>query len=160
MTYTLAGEDPELTANIEALRALAVLDGIQFDTADFGGVRTAADTERILKYRDDDYKVYVAGLAKAHPERSATPIEIWRPIAPFGSSMHNYGCARDVKIIKRPDSFSEAEAFRRLGEHAGECGLKWGGMFVTKVDPPHFQLKITLGEARARWQKRQPPVTP
>lgn len=149
--YTLEGELPELTSAIEALKARARADGIEVDTADFGGVRTEADTSRIMKYRDDDYGVYVKNLAKLFPGRTPTAKAIWRPIAPFGSSMHNYGAARDLKITKRPPSMTEAEAYRRLGSHAPECGLKWGGTFKKKVDPPHFELPITLAQAKARW---------
>jgi hypothetical protein len=158
MSYTLAGEDPALTAGIEKLRVLAESDGIQFDVADFGGVRTAADTVRILGYRDADYAVYVAALAKSRPGQKPTPMDVWRPIAPFGLSMHNWGCARDVKILKKPESFSEAEAYRRLGAHAPSCGLKWGGTFKKRVDFPHFELTLSLIDARARWDARHTPV--
>lgn len=154
MSYTLAGEDPELASNVEQLRLLAEADGIFFTTADFGGVRTQADTDKILKYRDDDYAAYVAAFAKSHPDQTPTPIEKWRPIAPFGNSFHNWGCARDLKILKKPDSFSEAEALRRLGGHASRCGLRWGGNFKNRVDPPHFELAITLMEAKSRWASR------
>lgn len=156
MSYSLAGEDPELTRKIEALRALAEADGIFVDTADDGGVRSEADTIRDLKYRDDDYAVYVRALAKSHPGQTPTPKEEWRPIAPYGLSLHNYGCARDLKIIKRPASFSEAEAYRRIGSHAPACGLRWGGTFVKakRVDPPHFQLDLNVIDARARWDAR------
>jgi hypothetical protein len=148
MTFTLEGELPALTAAIEHLRTLATADGIAFETADFGGVRTEADTVRILKYRDDDYAVYVKNLAKMFPGKTPTAKEIWRPIAPFGSSMHNYGAARDLKITERPASMTEAEALRRLGSHAPDCGLKWGGTFTKKVDPPHMELAISLAEAK------------
>lgn len=162
MSYTLAGEDPELTAAIAALKALGEADGIQFDTADFGGVRTLADTTRILKYRDDDYAAYVKALAKSHPEQSPMLMEKWRPIAPFGNSFHNWGCARDLRILKKPDSFTEAEALRRLGSHAPACGLRWGGNFRNRVDPPHFELAITIAEAKRRWDERHgvPPLPP
>ena len=159
MSYTLAGEDPTLTAKMDELKALAAAEGIVFDTADFGGVRTEADTTRILKYRDDDHAVYVAALAKSHPDKAPVVKEIWRPIAPFGLSLHNWGCARDVKILKRPESFSEAEALRRLGALAPECGLRWGGTFKKKVDPPHFELPMTVIDARARWDARHPSPT-
>lgn len=158
MTYTLAGELPELTAAIEELRKLGRADGIEFDTANFGGVRSEADTVKILKYRDDDYAVYVRNLATSHPDRVPVAKEMWRPIAPFGSSFHNWGAARDVKIIQRPASFSEAEALRRLGSYATECGLTWGGTFKRKVDPPHFQLNCTLAEAQAKWHAAHPPA--
>lgn len=152
MTFTLIGELPELTTAIETLRKVALADGIEFVTADFGGVRTLADTTKILKYRDDDYAVYLKNLAKLFPQRPPTPKEIWRPIAPFGSSMHNYGAARDVKITVKPSSMTEAEALRRLGSHAPDCGLRWGGTFRVKVDMPHFELPLRLSDARARYE--------
>lgn len=155
LLYTLVGEDPLLTANLEKLRAKARLEGIEFDTADFGGVRTEADTTRILKYRADDYAVYVRNLKAKNPAATPVPIGKWRAIAPFGSSMHNYGCARDLKIVKHPDSFSESTAQARLGALAPSCGLKWGGTFKNKFDGPHHELPITLAEARQRWEARK-----
>lgn len=155
LLYTLEGEDPELTANIEKLRAKARLEGIEFDTADFGGVRTEADTIRIMKYRDDDYAVYVRNLKKKNPRAVPVPIGKWRAIAPFGSSFHNYGGARDLKIIKHPPSHNASTAQARLGALAPSCGLLWGGTFKSKFDGPHMQLQITLAQARARWLARQ-----
>ena len=154
--YTLVGEDPLLTAKLEKLRAKAALEGIAFDTADFGGVRTEADTVRILKYRDDDYAVYVRNLKAKNPRAVPVPIGKWRPIAPFGSSMHNYGCARDLTITKHPPSFSASTAQARLGALAPSCGLRWGGTFKSKFDGPHMELAITLAEARQRHEERRP----
>ncbi len=76
---------------------------------------------------------------------------------PFGSSFHNWGAARDLKIIQRPASFTDAEALRRLGSHAKACGLTWGGSFKKRSDPPHFQLACTLEEARAKWESAHGP---
>lgn len=156
LLYTLVGEDPLLTANLEKLRAKAALEGIEFDTADFGGVRTEADTTRILGYRDDDYAVYVRNLRAKNPRSVPVPIGKWRAIAPFGSSMHNFGCARDLKITKHPDSFNASTAQARLGALAPSCGLRWGGTFKTKFDGPHMELPITLAEARQRDEARKP----
>lgn len=156
--YSLVGEDPEFTEKIEKLRSLGRADGIEFDTADYGGVRSEADTTLILKYRDDDYAVYVRELARLHPEKTPEPMDIWRPIAPWGSGFHHFGDARDLKILKRPASMTEADAQRRLGSHAPECGLRWGGNFKKRVDMPHFENNITLAEAQARWETRTAPV--
>lgn len=156
MSYSLSGEDPDLTAAVEQLRALCEADGIFITTADYGGVRTEADTEKILRFRDNDYIVYVRALAVSHPGQMPTPLEKWRPIAAFGSSFHNWGCARDFKIVKKPESFTEAEALRRMGSHAPVCGLRWGGNFKNRVDMPHVELAITLEEARRRWRERHP----
>ncbi len=147
--FTLDGEDPELTAAIDGLQMLAGAEGIEFTTADFGGVRTQADTTRILKYRDDDYAVYVRNLKARNPSARPTKKEIWRRIAPFGSSYHNYGAARDLKPTKWPPSFTESKALQRLRDLTGMVGLK-----VISNDPPHVQLNISLSEARKRWHRR------
>lgn len=150
LLYTLEGEDPQLTAAIEKLRAKAALEGIEFDTADFGGVRTEADTVRIMKYRDDDYAVYVRNLQRDKPGKTPTPKHIWRKIAPFGKSYHNYGAARDLRVTKHPPSFTASKALDRLRVLAASCGLQ-----TITNDPPHVQLPITLAQARARWEARQ-----
>ncbi len=151
--YTLEGEDPELTTAIEKLRVSGHALGIQFDTADFGGVRTKADTVRILKYRDDDYAVYVRNLKKNSPAATPVAIERWRPINPFGTSYHNYGGARDLKIIA--SHMPKADALAKLGSIAHFSGLRWGGFFG-RVDPPHFELPITLAEVKRRYEVRLP----
>lgn len=152
--YTLEGEDPELTANLEKLARFASTEGIEFDTADFGGVRTEADTVKILKYRDDDYAVYVRELRARKPGATPVPKTTWRPINPWGTSMHNYGCARDLKITRKPQSMTESHAMERLGDLAPKCGLVWGGTF-RRFDGPHMQLDLTLSQAKARWEDRQ-----
>lgn len=153
LLYSLVGEDEELTARLEILRGKALIEGIEFDTADFGGVRSEADTVRILKYRDDDYAVYVRNLKRAKPNATPVPKKTWRPINAWGTSLHNYGCARDLKVTRYPASFSRSQALSRLGALAPSCGLQWGGKF-SRVDPPHFQLPITLAEARRRYEAR------
>lgn len=148
--YTLGGEDPELTAAIEKLAKLAAAEGIEFTTADFGGVRTEADTVKIMKYRDDDYAVYVRNLKRDRPNATPLAKNVWRKIAPFGSSYHNYGCARDLKPTNWPPSFTESKALERLRALAPKVGLK-----TITNDPPHVQLPITLAAARKRWEARQ-----
>lgn len=151
--HTLEGEDPELTAKLDKLQLLANAEGISFDTADFGGVRTEADTTRILKYRDDDYAVYLRNLKAQSSSKTPIPKTTWRPINPFGTSMHNFGCARDLRITQKPSSFSGSAAWNRLGELAASVGLRWGGTFK-RVDTPHMELPITLAEAKRRYQQR------
>src|SRR5690349_7430810 len=52
----LARALPQLVAAEQRLRALAEREGITYNVADFGGLRTQADTTLILQYRDADYK--------------------------------------------------------------------------------------------------------
>lgn len=146
----IASALPELLAAERALRVKADALGIEYRVADFGGLRTEADTNRILGYRKADY----AAAVKKDPKVAKIPIETWRPIAPFGSSYHNYGAAFDVRITKRPAGVSESAALAKLGALAPSVGLRWGGTFSAKrSDPPHFELAISLADAKARWQR-------
>lgn len=139
---SLAGILPELRDAEAKLRQLASENGITYSIADFGGIRSESDTTRILRYRDNDYAVYVAAMKR----QNKTPItkELWRPIAPFGGSMHNFGAAFDVSII--------TGNLQALGALAPKAGLKWGGTFVHRKDYPHFELPISLNDAKAKWE--------
>lgn len=150
--YTLEGEDPEFTERIENLRELAADEGIEFDTADFGGVRSEADTVKIMRYRDNDYAVYVKNMKRKG--KKPVSIGVFRPINKFGTSHHNFGFARDLKITRYPSSFTKDRALQRLGALAPEAGLVWGGTF-DRYDGPHFQMPITLAEARRRYEARR-----
>lgn len=141
MRNSLDGALPQLLAGLNQLRARASALGISFDIADFGGVRSQADTVLIMAYRAADY----AAAVVADPSVSDIPINTWRPIAPFGSSMHNYGAAFDVQITDAPGSF--ASALQQLKAAAPSCGLRSS----VPNDPPHFELPISLDEARAQW---------
>lgn len=148
---------PELIAAEAKLRALATKEGIRYDFGlpqDTGTLRTEADTTQILKWRDADYKVYVAALKK-NPSATPVPIETWRPIASFGKSYHNWGAAFDAHIIGQPAGMSADQALGHLGALAPQCGLRWGGTFTpARRDRPHFELPITLAEAERRWKAR------
>lgn len=143
---TLAGVLPETAAAYAQLDTFARQHGITIGVADFGGVRTLADTTRILGYRTDDYQAAL----RAGTIRPDTTLQQFRPIAPFGSSFHNYGAAFDVRIIARPAAMTEYAALRALGLYAPNIGLRWGGNF-TNPDTPHFELAIPLSEAKARY---------
>lgn len=149
---TLAGVLPETRAAFDALDAYARSQGIGISVADFGGLRTSADTTRILKYRDDDYAV----ARRAGTIRPDTTLAQFRPIAPFGHSYHNYGAAFDIIVTARPSSLSVAGVQRKLGEYAPRIGLRWGGTF-SNPDAPHFELAISLAEAQARYRNAPPP---
>lgn len=144
---------PELLGKLEQLRMLAEREGIGFEIADYGGLRTESDTLRILRYRDDDWNAAV----KADPALlRRTSKEKWRPIAQWGSSMHNYGAAFDVRITKNPPKKSGLQSLSRLVELARTVGLKPGADFG---DPPHFELPIGLAGARKRWEETHPQST-
>jgi hypothetical protein len=141
----LAKALPELIVAEERLRKLAAAEGIVYRIADFGGVRTEADTVKILKYRADDY----AAAQKAGDKNAlAKAITDWRPIAPFGSSFHNYGAAFDVRPTQWPATLAPLAVMEKLRSLAPKAGLR---VLNTKDDPWHFELNTTLDEARRRW---------
>jgi hypothetical protein len=145
---TISNTLPELQAAEKKLRAAAAARGVEYVIADFGGLRSQADTTRILNYRAADY----AAAVKANPDTARTPITKWRPIAPFGQSYHNYGAAFDVLVTKHP---AGVNGYAVLGQLAPAAGLRWGGSpeFTAsgKVDTPHFELPISLASARIKW---------
>jgi hypothetical protein len=144
---SLEGARPELLAALDALRAIADQQGVKFRIADFGGLRTAADTSLILGYRDADW----AAAVRANPTLAKTTTkEKWRPIAPWGASMHNYGAAFDVVVTEAPAGWSKLAALNFLKDQSDAIGLVDGRDFG---DGPHFELPGGLAAAKAAWQK-------
>lgn len=165
--FSLVGELPELTAAMERLAALAAPD-VTFTVADFGGVRTEAQTVQILKYRDADYAVYV----KRCEAKGETPkaINDFRRIAPFGKSMHNWGGARDLRPLTwRGQWVVDENDYSKIIDERGfqaahdlldhycvtdpelKATLKIGDYFN---DEPHVELAISLDECRRRYIAR------
>lgn len=143
---SLAGTLPELQSAYAQLSAIGAAHGITIAVADFGGIRTEADTNRILGYRQADYNAAV----RAGSIRADTTLQQFRPINAFGSSWHNYGAAFDVSISSRPSNLSEYDAQKMLGQYAPSLGLRWGGLFKNP-DPPHFELALTLDDVKRRY---------
>ncbi len=152
---------------------------VTFKTADYGGLRTEADTTQILRYRDADYQAYVAALKRSNPNAVPVTIARFRPILAFGSSLHNYAAARDLEPTsidgvdvhisptrakiwstepKRAQQLYDA-ALDVLGSLAPAAGLRWGGKF-SNPDRPHFELPIGLDEAKRLYTLwRNPPTS-
>lgn len=143
---SIAGALPQLIAGYNQLQSRANAMGITFDIADFGGIRSQTDTVLIMAYRAADY----AAAVLKDPSVSDIPINEWRPIAPFGQSWHNYGAAFDVKITSAPAGMSFSSALQQLKALAPACGLR----STVPNDPPHFELPISLDEARAQWESQ------
>lgn len=138
---------PELSgAWSAAARDLAANKAIQIGIADEGGTRTLSDTTRILNYREQDYAIYAARERAAG--RTPQAMTVWRPINAFGTSFHNFGAARDAKIISRPKAMSYDEAVKVVRAAMARAGLRG----ISSVnDQLHFELPISLTEAKARW---------
>jgi hypothetical protein len=81
--------------------------------------------------------------------RVPVALNAFRPIAPYGQSYHNYGAAFDVWVLSVPEGKTQAWGLLMLQNAAAAVGLRSG---VSFGDPPHFELPITLADARARWQ--------
>lgn len=139
---------PQLRAAEARLRAVAQQMGISYALAEYGGMRTQADTNQILGYRAQDYRAAVA----RNPAVARIPIDQWRPIAPFGRSLHNWGAAFDIVITGAPAGWSRDKALSALGALAPSIGLKWGGNFPKdRIDTPHFELPMSVVDARAAY---------
>lgn len=139
---------PQLIAAEQQLHDYANSIGIDYRIADYGAVRTLDDTNLISQYRRDDY----AAAVKADPSVANIPINVWRPIAAFGASYHNYGAAFDVLITNRGNYSTSAAALQALKSAAGSFGLS----SEVPNDPPHFELAgISLDEASQMWDNFQ-----
>lgn len=147
---SIDGALPQLITRESMLRTRANALGIDYRIADYGGLRTQTDTVLIMGYRAADYAVAIA----SDPSVARIPINEWRPIAPFGSSMHNYGAAFDVLITKTPAGMSASSALSKLKALAPSIGLRSN----VPNDPPHFELPLSLDEARRAWGDRTPGV--
>jgi len=147
---SLTGVLPELVIAHDQLVQALNDRGISVRIANYGGIRTQADTTKILNYRADDYQHDLAsGVIPA-----TLSIDEYRPIAPFGSSYHNYGAAFDLEVTGTPSGVSSYHALQIAGALAPSFGLRWGGgpdFPANRKDPPHFELAIPLSDARARY---------
>lgn len=117
--------------------------GIDYGFADYGTLRSEADTVDILQFRQDDY----AAAVRANPRVASTPITSWRPIAPYGKSWHDYGAAFDVAITDKGNFESAGAALSALKNVATRFGLT----SAVPNDPPHFELGVPLSQARQLW---------
>lgn len=147
----LRGCLPELIAAESQLAAAAAREGIVYRIADYGGLRTEAQTATILRYREDDYKAAV----KADPRIASIPINKWRPIAPFGQSFHNYGGSFDTDVQMWPASMTRGQAMGRLATLAPTVGLRNGASWQ---DLPHMELPVPLATVKVRYLAMSHPV--
>jgi hypothetical protein len=147
---TLYGVQPALIVGEAKLAQLAAARGWAYTiNGEEGGgyVRTPSDTAAYLTYRADEYATWSAAWKRAHPGKAPVSIYQWRPIAPFGGSMHNYGAAFDITPVR-----GSYEDIASLAPQAGlRSGLSASFVAARRVDPPHYELPISLLEAKARW---------
>lgn len=146
-----------MTIRLDALPQMAQLwdelvqtlsaQGIAIDVADWGGYRTAADTAAILNIRQQEYDRYVAAGGTLPITGAWSDGARW-PIAPYGRSYHDYGAARDIKVVSAPAGMSGLAVTAAIDEAAESVGLRTGASFG---DPLHVELPITLAEAQAAW---------
>lgn len=146
---------PETQDAFRQLKAHADSLGMTIHVLATGGVRTQSDTALYMAYRAADY----AAECAVNPATRHIPIGQWRPIAPYGHSFHNYGAAFDIAFDELGD-YSYDDALASLGGIASVFGLRWGGTFAktetSGPDPVHFELDISLDEAKARWAATGP----
>ena len=88
-----------------------------------------------------------------------------------GTSFHNYAAAVDLFFLNEEGkAYWDVKAFKKVWSIAQEIGLdkenpkwgkgiRWGGNFQSIKDYPHFEMDITLQEARTRFEKTQEGTT-
>jgi hypothetical protein len=129
---------PDLIAAAEELHARAVAElGFDFTVPEYGGLRTLADQEQLVRWRDE---AVAAGGA-------------YYAVAPYGQSRHELGGAFDA----RPNGAREGDAsdprLAKLGALAESMGLVWGGRWLgKKCDPWHYELRVSWSELRDQWK--------
>ena len=72
--------------------------------------------------------------------------------AMFGQSLHNFKpCfAFDVAFLSPLGGVDWSfHLFEKMAVFGDECGLEWGGRWPGLVDGPHFQLPMTIEDAKA-----------
>jgi hypothetical protein len=144
---------PELIAAEQRLRKNATNHGITYVIAEFGGIRSQADTTQAMKYREADYAVYRANARAKN--QTVLDINTFRPIAPFGNSWHNYGAAFDVFVTVVPEGRTQQWGLDILKLAAPSAGLRSN----VPNDPPHFELPVSLSTAKDKWAKFQDAVS-
>ena len=144
---------PELQQKEIALATAAAQKGIYYRIANYGGVRTQADTSAILRYRIQDY----AAAIKRDPNVAKIPINRFRRIAPWTLSYHDYGAAFDAEVIAYPSGLTHSQAVTELALLAPSIGLVNGASFG---DIAHYELPGALAYWRARFGLLQAKVTP
>lgn len=123
----VAGLDPEFQPVALKHRAAALVEGLPFTF--ISGFRSRAQQA-----------AEVASTSRA------------TPAAPSGMSKHEVGFAYDVDLndnAGRP--IYTPLQLARLGALAEAVGLRWGGRFIPKADPNHFeapQSRVTLSTYR------------
>jgi hypothetical protein len=128
--------------------------GISIGIAEYGGFRALVDLEEILAFRSSEFDNAVAAGEIA----ASTDINAWRPIAPYGHSFHNYGAAFDIRV--KPGGgggYTDEQVFAIAGRFVPALGLRWGGTFPNP-DTDHFELDVSLSEARSMFSSEFPPM--
>lgn len=144
----IPGALPQTQQAYANLSSALVSRGISITVAPYGGVRTEADTNEILQFRQNDYN-HDHGLP-ADTVTDVDTLNAYRPIAPYGESFHNYGAAFDILITGRPSGMTLEGAYSVAGSVAPSVGLRWGGTFPNP-DIRHFELDESLADASSQY---------
>lgn len=154
---------PELQARELQLRAIAAAAGILYEIADYGALRTPADTAQLLKWRseaianarksaEDAARKAKRSAAQVKAAGDAAAAKADYRVSPFESGKHGVGAAFDIKIVSTPKGMTTDAAYAYLGARAKECGLTWGGTFSAPRDIYHFELTATRAQLEPKWK--------
>lgn len=123
---------PELKDKEGAFRTAMAAAGYQYDLPDFAGVRSAAQQQQLIAWRDED----VAAGGKSYA------------VAPVNTTYHQYGAAFDIKITQPADP--QQSDYQAAADIAQSVGLD-AGFYFTNRDPYHYQLPYDLPSVQQMW---------
>jgi hypothetical protein len=123
---------PELKTKEAAFRDAMDKVGMAYSLPDYAGVRTEAQQAQLVAWRD-------AAVAQGEP---------WYPVAPPGSTYHEYGAAFDITITT-PANPQDSD-YAMAAEVGTGVGLN-AGYFFDSPDPFHFELDYSIAQVQQMW---------
>ncbi|MDA8170297.1 MAG: M15 family metallopeptidase [Nitrospiraceae bacterium] len=148
--------DPNLLApcvrlKLEALQAAAAHKQIGFEvicTLRTGAEQLALFAQGRKTLAEVNRLRHDAGLPPINGEQNRRPVT-WEL-----TSMHMFGCAFDVVVIRSGQAdWNDTADYTRLGELGESLGLRWGGRFEAR-DLGHFEHRGGLSVAELQAGKR------
>jgi hypothetical protein len=133
----IAGCLPDLQTAAQQLHDAAVDQlGYGFTVPDYGGLRTLADQQQLVKWRDE-------AVAAGQP---------YYQVAPYGQSRHEKGGAFDALPDGAKQGDTSDPRLAELGALGESLGLTWGGRWEGKKnDPWHFELAVEWSDLGDAW---------
>lgn len=102
-------------------------------------------TDFLSRLKERGYAVIITSSYRSFDEQQEL-YELNPKNAKAGYSRHNFGMALDINCLKNGKVFKKDTDKKEwiksgINEVAYECGIFWGGQYLTYQDPIHFEIK-------------------